>query len=179
MIQAGKGRHRERLGESTPSDRKDRKDRNQEPDRSEEEERQRLFAVPTTQYFAKRKNLIRRTEREQRKGHPDRSRRRKLPETERRERKPKWADRERWTNRRRKEVEKAHRIGPSPVGEVDRRYREFGKTTLYLYAVQRSQRWRDKGYWKKEIEEHVNEEPKRIVNSETRGEKGDFEKSTK
>lgn len=164
LTQAGKGRHRERLGEVPFTDRR------------EEEERQRRFAVPTTQYFAKRKNLIRRIEREQRQGHPDRSRRRKLPETERRERKPRWADRERWMNRRRKDVEKALRMGSRRAGEAERRYRELGKTTLYLYAVQRSQRWRDRGCWNTEIEEHVNEELKRIFDSEKPGEKEDFTK---
>jgi len=105
--------------------------------------REILMAVPTTQYFSKRKNFLRRVELES--GKREAKKWRKIPEKERTERHPDWSEREAWTNRRRKEVEDENRKGllQGKGGSLSGSYVEFGKKVVYLYATERSERWNE------------------------------------
>jgi len=113
-------------------------------------------ALPTTQYFAKVKNLTRRRERrsDQRdeKGLPTIEservkKRRKVPEKKRNQRYPHWTELEVWSNQLMQKVEDANLQKVLKGEEVDlsyATYRELGKKVVYLYAVERSERWRKK-----------------------------------
>ena len=108
--------------------------------------REILFAVPTTEYFAKRKNLGRRREREAR-GEAKAEKWRKVPEKARRERRPTWTELEGWMNRRSQGVEDRNRerlLEGKPVSLSTATYAELGKTVVYLYGCERSERWKDK-----------------------------------
>jgi len=105
-----------------------------------------LFAVPTTEYFAKRKNLSRSRDRVAR-GEAEAEKWRKVPEKARRERRPTWAELDGWMNRRSQGVEDRNRerlLEGKPVSLSEATYVELGKTLVYLYGCERSERWKDK-----------------------------------
>jgi len=115
-----------------------------------------MRALPTTQYFAKVKNLTRR--RERRSDQRDENgiptieservkKRRKVPEKKRNQRYPHWTELEVWSNQLMQKVEDANLQKVLKGDEVDlsyATYRELGKKVVYLYAVERSERWRKK-----------------------------------
>lgn len=127
--------------------------------------REILIACPRTQYFAKRKNLTRRKEREGRKV----QKWRKVPEPERRERNPGWSELESWMNERMQKVEdenrKVLRSGGNFIGN-EAGYREFGKQVIYFYGSERSERWR------KRKEEKDGKRKKRISENQEEMERG-------
>jgi len=107
-----------------------------------------LRASPTTQYFAKVKNLLRIRERRsdqvgRGKAGSDRvKKRRKVPEKKRNQRYPHWTELEVWRNRVVQKVEDANLKKVLKGEKVDRSYatyRELGKKVRYLYAVERSE----------------------------------------
>lgn len=112
--------------------------------KEEEDERREIpRAVPRTEYFAKRKNLrLERKGSQEREGNEEQEKWKKIPEKERTERKPNWMQREGWVDRRTKKVEDEKRKGET--SGIEANYREFGKKVVYLYGVERSQRWREK-----------------------------------
>lgn len=115
---------------------------------TEDERREIPRTVPMTEDFAKRKNL--RLERKSSQGslssrtedNEEQEKWKKIPEKERTERKPNWMQREGWVDRRTKKVEDEKRKGKT--SGIEANYREFGKKVVYLYGVERSQRWREK-----------------------------------
>jgi hypothetical protein len=116
------------------------------PERNGDRGREILFAAPTTEYFAKRKNLVRRKERAER-GEMDAEKWRKVPEKARRERRPTWTELDRWMNRRSQGIEDRNRerlLEGKPVSLSTATYVELGKTVVYLYGCERSERWKEK-----------------------------------
>lgn len=140
------------LGRSERTRRKPRKVKNREKvERREKEEekdesREVLIAAPTTQYYAKRKNRVRRKELEGT-GEKEREKKkwRKVEEKERTVRKPRWSELDTWMNRRMQKVEDENRKRLMEGGERKRKeakYIEFGKKAVYFYGAERSERWK-------------------------------------
>jgi hypothetical protein len=121
-----------------------------------------LIASPTTQYFAKIKNLVRRIEirspvqkkrkpvygirgmeeGEFSKGNRE-EKRKKVPEKKRNVRYPNWMELDAWSNRLMQKVENENLKKVLKGEEVNlsyATYREFGKKVRYLYAVERTER---------------------------------------
>lgn len=141
-------------------EKRERADVGSQPD----EETEILRAAPTTQYFAKVKNLIREMDRARpRKGEPETKasnrakKRRKVPEKKRIQRYPQWTEMEKWSNRLMQKVEDENLAKILRGEEVTRSYatyRELGKKALYCYAEERSERWPRKRE-KEKIIEHI------------------------
>jgi hypothetical protein len=119
-----------------------------------DEETEILRAAPTTQYFAKVKNLVRAMDRANAdtprmtstgwKRNPRAKKRRKVPEKKRIQRYPQWTDMEKWSNRLMQKVEDENLQKILRGEEVTRAYatyRELGKKALYCYAEERRERW--------------------------------------
>jgi len=112
-----------------------------------------LTALPTTQYFAKVKNRVRRRERqcEDRDvdGRPTEEnervkQRRKVPEKKRNERFPNGTELDLWSKRLMQKVEDENLKKVLKGEEVDlsyAKYRELGKKARYFYGVERGERW--------------------------------------
>jgi len=114
-----------------------------------------LIASPTTQYFAKVKNLVRIMERhgshrgsnEELKSREHVSKRKKVPEKKRTQRYPRWTELDTWSNQVMQMVEDENLqkvLNGEEVNMSYATYRELGKKVRYLYAVERSDRWRTK-----------------------------------
>jgi len=124
----------------------------QESFQQKDEEVEILRALPTTQYFAKVKNLTRRCQRGSdqvdEKGNPTTEsvrvkKRRKVPEKKRNQRYPHWTELELWSNQFIQKVEDANLQKVLKGEEVNlsyATYRELGKKVVYFYAVERSER---------------------------------------
>jgi hypothetical protein len=136
-----------------------------------------LRAAPTTQYFAKVKNLVREMDRVNAEGRrmtpsgwktEDRAKkRRKVPEKKRIQRYPQWTEMEKWSNRLMQKVEDENLQKILRGEEVTRAYatyRELGKKALYYYAEERRERWETNREKEKIKDERGNQDgqPRRI-----------------
>jgi len=143
----------------------------EEADLERDESREVLRAVPTTQYFAKRKNLTRRVELELPTIESDEKevkKWRKVPEKDRTERNPTWSELELWMNRRMQKVEDQNRhliLRGEEVKLSYAKYTEFGKKAVYFYGSERSERWR-KQENKEEIKERFKEKDRKEKHNE-------------
>jgi hypothetical protein len=120
--------------------------------RGKDDEVEILRALPTTQYFAKVKNLTRmRERRSEPRDESGRStveneqvkKRRKVPEKKRHQRYPHWTELEVWSNQFMQKVEDLNLqkvLKGEPVDLSYATYRELGKKVVYFYAVERSER---------------------------------------
>jgi hypothetical protein len=143
----------------------------EEVDLERDESREVLRAVPTTQYFAKRKNLTRRVELELPRIESEEKevkKWRKVPEKDRTERNPTWSELESWMNRRMQKVEDQNRhliLRGEEVKLSYAKYTEFGKKAVYFYGSERSERWR-KQENKQAIKEGFKEEDRKEKHNE-------------
>jgi hypothetical protein len=120
--------------------------RERELTRMGKKERELPFALPMTQGFAKRENLIRKGGRKGRQ-RSEEKKWRKVSEEERTKRVPSWTNYEEWVGKRTQKLEdenrKKLRKGES-VDLTEATYLELGKRSLYRYGTERSERWKKK-----------------------------------
>ena len=186
-----------RFGENEKQPFSDRKEiSNKEESRLGREEFERrdhegeiLRASPTTQYFAKVKNVIRMVQRQSgRTDQEDENRvkkRRKVPEKKRTQRYPYWIELDVWSNRIMQKVEDENLKKVLKGEEVDlsyATYREFGKKVRYLYAVGRTDRMdkpNGRGKEKREKEnERVDKKSRERIETKKKRKTGNKKKGT-